>query len=297
MRVFVTGATGYVGRPLVQALLAEGHQVVSLERPGSRRRWAPAGVTVATGNILQPAGLAAAMAGCDAVIHLVGIIREVRRRGITMDSVHRQGTEHLLAAAQAAGVRRWLQMSALGTRAGATSGYHRSKWAGEEAVRRSGLDWTIFRPSVVFGAGGPGPNFVQQLADLVRLAPVVPVIGDGTAPLQPVGVRDVARAFARALVTPASIGKTYEVGGPAVVTYEEILRAIAAHYGKKLRPLHLPIGLMAALVPALQHAPGFPLTMDQLTMLREGNACADGESIWRDLGLTPEPFRVELPGR
>lgn len=297
MRVFVTGATGYVGRPLVEGLLAAGHQVVALERPGSRRSWAPAGVTVAAGDILAPATLVPAMAGCDAVIHLVGIIREKPLRGITMDRVHRQGTEHVLAAAQAAGIRRYLHMSALGTRPGAASGYHRSKWAAEEAVRRSGLNWTIFRPSVVFGRGGPGPNFVQQLADLVRLAPVVPVIGDGSVPLQPVSVRDVAQAFVRALVTPASVGKTYEVGGPAVVTYEAILRAIAQAYGKRLRPLHLPLGLMAALVPLLQHAPGFPLTMDQLTMLREGNACSDPATVWHDLGLTPEPFRVELPGR
>ena len=292
MRVFVTGATGYVGRPVVEALLQDGHQVVALQRPGSKRTWAPAGVTVVSGDVSDRPSLERGMAGCEAVVHLVAVIWQ--RRGATFDGVIRQGTENVVAAAQAAGVRRLLHMSALGTRKDAVSNYHKAKWAAEEAVRRSGLDWTIFQPSTVFGRGGPGPNFLKQLADLVRLAPIVPVIGHGRYPLQPISLGNIAQGFARALATPASIGKTYELGGPAVLTYEQVLAALAAHYHKKLRPLHLPVGLFAAIVPVLQHAPGFPLNADQLTMLREGSVCRDSDSFFRDLGLTPEPFRVEF---
>lgn len=294
MNVFITGATGYVGRAVLAAVLREGHQVTILQQPGSRRALTATGARVVTGSITDPASLQGAMEGADAVIHLVGIIREVPRKGITMDRIHRQGTENVLAEAKRAGVRRFEHMSALGTRAGAVSGYHRSKWAAEEAVRGSGLEWTIFRPSVVFGKGGPGPEFVGQLADLVRKAPIVPVIGDGSARLQPVSVQTVADAFAAALLAPASVGKVYEVGGPAVVTYGEILQQIARAMGKRLRAIHIPMGLMGALMPALQHAPGFPLTMDQFAMLKEGNACTDAQSLYRDLGLTPIAFHVEL---
>lgn len=296
MQVFVTGASGYVGRAVVEALIRRGHEVVALQRPGSERAFQQPGVRTVGGNIVDPASLRGRIDGCDAVVHLVGIIREIPRRGVTMDAIHRQGTRNVVDEARRAGIRRFLHMSALGTRPNAVSAYHRSKWAAEEYVRASGLDYTIFRPSVVFGKGGPGPEFVGQLAELVRRAPVVPVIGDGRFCLQPVSVRNVADGFALALEKPETIGKTYEVAGPARLTYLEILERIAAALGKPLRRVHVPLGLMKALVPALQRLPGFPLTQDQLIMLEEGNV-GDERPFFETFGLQPEPFRVELNAR
>jgi uncharacterized protein YbjT (DUF2867 family) len=294
VRVFVTGGTGYVGVPVVNALVRAGHEVVVLQRPGSTRPLRRAGVEIVTGEVTDEAALAVGMWGCDAVVHLVGIIRELPRRGVTMQRMHVDATRAVLAAARQAGISRVVHMSALGARPDAVSAYHRTKWAAEEAVRASGLRHTIFRPSVIFGRGGPGPEFVGQLADLVRSAPVVPVIGDGSFPLQPVAVETVAGAIAQAVVSPRDAA--YELGGPEVLTYLDILRRIAVALGRPLRTVRVPVGVMRALVPILQRFPSFPLTQDQLTMLLEGNVCMDPDAAYRDFDLAPVPFTVILPG-
>lgn len=270
--VFVTGSTGFVGRAVVEALLAHGHRVRCLVRPGSEPRLAPReGVEAVAGDVTTPAGLAAAVRGADAVVHLVGIIRERRGRGVTFERLHTEATRHVLAAAQAAGAQRLVHMSALGTRAGAGSRYHQTKWAAEEAVRASGLDWTIFRPSVIFG---PGDGFVTLVARLVRWFPIVPVIGDGRNRFQPVAVETVAAGFARAIERPASVGRVFEVGGPRPYTFDEILDEVGAALGRPRVPkLHHPVGLMAPLVRLLEGIPTFPLSSDQLLMLGEDNTC------------------------
>lgn len=295
MRVFVTGGTGYVGVPAVDALVRAGHEVVVLQRPGSVRPLRRTDVEIVTGEVTDEAALAVGMWGCDAVVHLVGIIREMPRRGVTMQRMHVDATRAVLAAARQAGIGRMVHMSALGARPDAVSAYHRTKWAAEEAVRASGLRYTIFRPSVIFGRGGPGPEFVGQLADLVKSAPVVPVIGDGSFPLQPVAVETVAEAIAQAVASPRDAA--YELGGPEVLTYLDILRRIAAALGRPLRTLRVPVRVMRAMVPILQRFPSFPITQDQLTMLLEGNVCTDPDAAYRDFGLAPVPFTVILPGR
>ncbi|SFU48190.1 NADH dehydrogenase [Alicyclobacillus macrosporangiidus] len=283
-----------MGVPVVNALVRAGHEVVILQRPGSTRPLRRTGVEIVTGEVTDEAALAVGMWGCDAVVHLVGIIRELPRRGVTMQRMHVDATRAVLAAARQAGISRVVHMSALGARPDAVSAYHRTKWAAEEAVRASGLRHTIFRPSVIFGRGGPGPEFVGQLADLVRFAPVVPVIGDGSFPLQPVAVETVAGAIAQAVVSPRDAA--YELGGPEVLTYLDILRRIAVALGRPLRTVRVPVGVMRALVPILQRFPSFPLTQDQLTMLLEGNVCMDPDAAYRDFDLAPVPFTVILPG-
>ncbi|MCL6517866.1 NAD-dependent epimerase/dehydratase family protein [Alicyclobacillus sp.] len=293
MRVFVTGGTGYVGVPVVDALVRAGHEVVVLERAGSIRPIQRPDVARVTGDVTDHDALRHGMRGCDAVVHLVGIIREFPRRGVTMQRMHVDATEAVLAAAQAAGVSRVVHMSALGARPDAVSSYHRTKWMAEELVRSSGLPYTIFRPSVIFGRGGPGPQFVGQLADLVRSAPVVPVIGDGRFALQPVAVATVAEAIVQAVHEPRDTA--YELGGPDVITYLEILRRIADALGKPLRTVRVPVVLMRGVVPLLERLPSFPITRDQLTMLLEGNVCTDADAAYQDLYLEPIPFTV-TPG-
>jgi NADH dehydrogenase len=227
------------------------------------------------------------MEGCATLVHLVGIIRESRVRGITFDRLHRVATENMLGLAREAGVRRYVHMSALGTRPNARSSYHRTKWLAEEAVRQSGLDWTIFRPSIIFG---PGDEFMSVLASLVRRVPVMPVLGDGRYRLQPIPVEQVAEGFARAVRTRASVGQTYEVGGPTPYPFVDILDQIGSALGRpRVRKLRVPLGPVRLATRLLQWAPGYPVSSDQLTMLEEESVCDPGR-FFSDLQITPEPL-------
>jgi len=196
-RVFLTGGTGFVGRAVVQALRASGCAVRCVVRRGSERDLQGLGaIERIEGDIMARESLEQGLEGCDAVIHLVGIIREQPAARVTFERVHTQGTVNVLEAAAAVGIRRYIHMSALGTRAGAHSRYHQTKWAAEEAVRASTLPWTIFRPSVIYGRGD---GFVTLLAGMIERLPIVPVIGSGRQRLQPVPVAQVADAFVRDL--------------------------------------------------------------------------------------------------
>lgn len=292
MQVFITGGTGYVGQAVVAAAIKAGHRPIVLQRPGTDRPLHFPGAKTVPGDIVNAQSFEKDLREADAVIHLVGIIREVPRHDITMERLHVEATHSILEAAKRSKVPRFVHMSALGSRPDAVSSYHRTKWAAEELVRESGLTYTIFRPSVIFGKGGPGPEFVGQLTDLARKAPLLPIIGDGHSPLQPVSIQTVAKAIIASLTSPLALNKTYEAGGPDVIAYEEIMRHICRSFNKPFRPVHIPLALMGALLPILQHLPGFPLTLDQFIMLKEGNVCHDAESLYRDLGLEKIPFSV-----
>jgi len=294
VRVFITGGTGYVGQRIALQCQTAGHDVVVLSRPNTTRPISMSGIEVVHGDIFDKDSLQRAMSGADAVIHLVGIIRAIPSRGITMDSIHHMGTAAVVETAKNKGVQRFVHMSALGARADAVSSYHISKWRGEERVRASGLPYTIFRPSVIFGRGGAGPEFVGQLANLVKSAPLIPVLGDGQYFLQPVSIETIAHAFCAALTNDVSVDKTYEVGGPNVLSYLDILKKIAASLHKPFRPIHIPMGLMKRMIPILQRIPSFPLTKDQLTMLQEGNVCHDTVTVYQDFDLPPIQFEVTL---
>jgi NADH dehydrogenase len=291
-RVFVTGATGFVGRAVVQALRADGHSVRCLVRRGSERDLRGLGaIERVEGDVLVRQGLEDGMAGCQAVLHLVGIIREQPPRGVTFEQVHTQGTINVIEAATAAGVRRFLQMSALGTRPNARSRYHRTKWAAEEAVRGSGLRWTIFRPSIIYGRGD---QFVTMLAYFVRRYPVMPVIGSGRQRLQPLPVEHVAEGFARGLARGDAEKQTYDVGGPDTVTFTELLDVIGGGVGRRrVRKLHLPMGLMRPLTRLLHGVPGFPVTPDQLLMLEEDNT-GNPAPFYSSFGLAPMPLATGI---
>ncbi|RNB52545.1 complex I NDUFA9 subunit family protein [Brevibacillus gelatini] len=293
MKVFLTGATGFVGKGVLQRLLADGHDAVCLARPGSKdklraERTGPGRVYLAEGDILDVESLKSAMAGCEAVIHLVGIIREQPGKGITFSKIHVEGTKNVLEAAKQAGVRRFIHMSALGSRPNATSAYHRTKYEAEQLVRASGIPYVIFQPSVIFG---PGDEFVNMLADLVRM-PATPVIGDGSYPLQPVARKTVADVFVQALSLPDATNQTFETGGPDRLTYAEILDAIGEAIGKKrVRKIHIPLALIKPVVNMLEGFSFFPITNTQLTMLLEGNACRDGQRLYDTFPTDKIPFR------
>ena len=288
MRVLVTGATGYIGGYVSRRLLAEGHEVVGLARRAAAQ--GPAGTRSATGDVSTGEGLAAAMRGVDAVIHLVGIIAE--QRGATFENVHVDGTRNVLAAAAAAGVSRFVHMSAIGAHPQAESGYQRTKGAAEELVRASGLDWTIMRPSLVFGVGDA--FFGQTLKQLVTLPPVVPVVGTGEYPFRPVWVEDVATAFVRALSQGAAVGRSLDLTGPTEYSLRELLVMIRdlLRPGKPL--VNVPLPLMRLGAQLFRVLPNPPITRDQLLMLLAGNT-GEPEPAASLLGLALGRLEDHLP--
>ncbi|MEJ2199950.1 MAG: complex I NDUFA9 subunit family protein [Desulfuromonadaceae bacterium] len=272
MRVFLTGSTGFVGREILSQLLGAGHIVRCLVRPGSEKKLPQhPQIEIRFGDATDASSLDCALEECNAAIHLIGIIREFPNRGITFGKLHIETTRNLLDAARTQGVRRLLHMSANGTRANAVSPYHQSKWQAEEAVRSSTLDWTIFRPSLIFGAQS---EFVTMLADLIRKLPVVPVFGDGRYRMNPVALEEVARSFVSALQRPETIGRIYHCGGAKSYSYDEVLDAFGRALGKgRVVKIHQPLCLMKPIVSLLESIPAFPITSCQLTMLLEGNEC------------------------
>jgi uncharacterized protein YbjT (DUF2867 family) len=291
-RVFVTGATGFVGRSVIHALRTEGYVVRCLVRRGSEADLRGFGaIERVEGDVVAPDTLPPAMTGCDTAIHLVGIIREHPARGVTFDRIHVEATRNMLAAASAVGVRRFVHMSALGSRPGARSHYHQTKWAAEEAVRASALDWTIFRPSIIYGRGD---GFVSMLAGMVRRLPVVPVIGDGRQRIQPIPVKQVADAFARTIELSTTVKQTFEVGGPNAVSVGELLDMIGIALGRpRVRRAHVPLGMMRVLTHLFHRLPAFPVTPDQLLMLEENSTC-DAEPFFAAFGLQPVPLALGL---
>ncbi|MDA8428429.1 MAG: complex I NDUFA9 subunit family protein [Geobacteraceae bacterium] len=284
MKIFIAGGTGFVGGHLVEALHDHGHSVRLLVHRRSSR--VTDAIDQVEGDVTRLQSFESAAEGCDAVINLVGIIREFPASGITFERLHVQATANVLAATGKAGIRRYLQMSALGTRPDAVSHYHMTKFQAEELVRSSGLDMTILRPSLIYG---PNDAFINMLAGQLRLTRIMPVIGSGTYRLQPVHVADVARCFAMALRLNETIGQSYDLCGNNRLTYLELLDAIATAIGRTapFKP-HAPLGVMKLIIPIFQHLPQFPITMDQLQMLIEENIC-DGS--WKKVfGFEPRGF-------
>ncbi|HUT55346.1 MAG TPA: complex I NDUFA9 subunit family protein [bacterium] len=275
MKVMVTGATGFVGGHIVDELIAQGLLVRALVRPDSipGASHLPANVELARADVMAP-DLEKFLEGTDAVIHLVGIIRAVPRKGVTFERLHAAAAKNVLRAMTAAGVKRLVHMSALGAGPGAETEYFRTKWQAEQAVRDSTLDWTVIKPSVIFG---PGDRFVNMLASQVRALPLVPVIGDGNYRLQPIFIKDVAAGFVKALSLPDTIGRAFEAGGPEEMTYNELLDEIAKALGRdQARKIHFPLALMQPAIRMMQRFQSFPITMGQLQMLLINNVCDPG---------------------
>ncbi|HXT41372.1 MAG TPA: complex I NDUFA9 subunit family protein [Candidatus Angelobacter sp.] len=295
MKVLVTGATGFVGREVIRQLDEAGHSVRILARdPDSQRVLDIAGrfqVEVHCGNMLDAASLEGGLQHIDAVIHLVGIISEVGEN--TFENVHARGTENIVNAARKAGARRFIHMSALGTRPNAISHYHQSKWTAEGIVRRSGLDWTIFRPSIIYG---PGDGFVNLFARMARFSPVLPVMGSGRTQFQPVAVESVAACFVKALNEHRAIGMTRDLCDTEVFTLEQILDLILEVTGRRRLKLRVPMWLVRCQAAALEFifprllgkAP--PLNRDQLLMLLEDNV-GDPRPTMELFELEPVSFR------
>jgi NADH dehydrogenase len=298
MKVALTGATGFVGNAVLKSLLRSGHHVLAVVR--ARRHNRPTSlpsdprIEPRSGDVLDPGSLAAAFRGADAVVHLVGIIAECGRA--TFDNIHVRGTRAALDAAKHCGIQRWIQMSALGTRPAAQSRYHQTKWAAEQLVLASGLGYTIFRPSVIYG---PQDQFLNLFDRISRWSPIVPIMGHGRNLLQPVPVDAVAHVFAAALETPQALGGTFDLCGLERLSFTGVIRALLRAKRRRRVLLHVPMpaarGLAAVLerlYPWLLRRPP-PLNREQLLMLEEDNI-GDPLPACRLFNLRIPPLREAL---
>jgi NADH dehydrogenase len=270
--ILVTGASGYVGSHLVARLAAEGKKVRILasnpdrmQREGRLRDFP---VEVAVGDVTKPETLSAAMDGIDTVIHLVAIAIE-KGRG-TYEEVNYQGTVNVVEAARAAGVKRFLNMCQMGADPEIPYRFLASKGKAQAYVAASGLAWTAFRPSVIWG---PEDEFANTFARLIPLTPIIfPIIGDGKAAFQPVWIEDVVTAFVRALEDDSTVGHEYELGGPEVLTMEQIERRTFEAIGAKRIFINFPISLLRIIVSLMEFAlPAPPVTRSLLELLSVNN--------------------------
>ena len=291
MTVLVTGGTGFIGPHVVHALRAKETPVRALVRdPAHATRLAAWGVELAAGDVTDPASLRAACEGVDAVVHLVAIIRG---KPTDFERVMSEGTRNVVAAAQEAGVRRFVLASALGLdeRSKDAVPYFAAKWEMERTVKESGLEHVIFRPSFVFGRdGGVLPTFVR----LARLAPVTPIIGSGRRRLQPIWVEDLAEYYALALTESAAANRTFQLGGPEAVSWNEFWERLKRVLGKRRPSVHVPFGAMRLQATLTERLPGAPVSRDQLTMLELSDNVVTDQSAVETFKLPLVPLDDQL---
>ena len=288
--ILVTGGTGFIGTHLIRRMRQEGLSVRAVVRsPGKAQALKDIGVDVVPGDISDKASLENAAVGVERVVHLVGIIQEAP--GVTFKGVHVEGTANLVDAAKKAGVRHFCYQSALGTRAGAASAYHRTKWEAEELVRKSGIPYTILRPSLIYGQGD---KFTIRLSEIIKQSPVLPIIGSGKSKVQPLYIDDAVSCIVKAVTCDSCLHDIFEIGGPEQLTYEEVTRAIAEALGGKRPAVHVPLLFMKPMARVLETVlKKPPVTTDQLVMLQEDNVCSMRD-IREAFGIEPILFREGL---
>jgi uncharacterized protein YbjT (DUF2867 family) len=293
--VTIFGGSGFLGRNLVQRLAPLGPTIrVAVRDPEAALYLKPLGrvgqVVPVQANLRDDASVTAAAAGADAVINLVGVL--YARGKQSFDAVHRAGAARVAAAAAAVGAERLVHVSAIGASPDGPSDYARSKAAGEAAVRAAYPGATILRPSIVFG---PDDDFFNRFAQMALLAPALPLIGGGHTRFQPVYVGDVAQAVINALNDPATAGRTYELGGPQVYSFKELLQLVLRETRRHrlLLPLPVPLALLVGMLGELLPVP--PLTRDQVLQLQVDNVVANRAAGLADLGIVPTAVEAVVP--
>jgi uncharacterized protein YbjT (DUF2867 family) len=294
-RTAVLGGSGFIGRYIVKRLAARGDVVPVgcrnaeaakfLRTMGEVGQVEPLSVAIDNETVLP-----ALLAGSGALINCVGILRE--RGSQTFERVHHTGPALVARIARDAGVERFVHLSAIGADPRSTSAYARTKAAGEQAVRDAFPTATILRPSVVFG---PEDQFFNRFAAMATISPVLPLIGGGETRFQPVYVGDVADAVLKCLDDPASAGRTYELGGPKIYTFREILELLLGEIRRKRRFINIPFGPAQLQAKLMAILPNPPLTPDQVELLKRDTTVSPGALTLASLGITPTPVEAILP--
>jgi uncharacterized protein YbjT (DUF2867 family) len=293
--ILISGATGYIGRHLVSRLAAQEERPRCLVRDTRRAASILPGdkIELVQGDTTQPASLEAAMHGIDTIVHSAFITADHKQStGNTYEETNVQGTANVIKAAKDAGVKRIIEMSGLGTKPGRPGSYMQGRFLAEKMLKESGLDWTIIQPSVLFGKDAP---FIKGLSELIRSAPVVPLIGGGKMLFQPIYVEDVVTVVMQTLEDPArTSGKTYTIGGPAYYSFTQVIDELlhAMHKTRIKAPApRLLVGVGAAVMEAVLPRP--PLTKAAMTLFSFDNT-TDLESVERDFGFEPMSFTAYL---
>lgn len=294
-RTAVLGGSGFIGRYIVQRLAARGDVIpVGCRRAEEAKFLKPLGDVgqIATLNLSigDEQILPAFLAGNDALVNCVGILRESGSQ--TFDRVHHTGPARLARLAREAGIERFVHISAIGADPRSSSAYARTKAAGEAAVRDAFPTVTILRPSVVFGAED---QFFNRFAAMATISPVLPLIGGGHTRFQPVYVGDVADAVLKCLDDSTTAGRTYELGGPKVYTFRELIELMLGEIRRKRSLVDLPFGLAAIQARLMSILPNPPLTPDQVELLKRDNVVSSGALTLAALGITPTAVEGVLP--
>jgi NADH dehydrogenase len=292
----VFGGSGFIGRYIVKRLASEGWVVrVAVRDPASAYSLKPLGnvgqIVPMPVRVQDPESVAWAVSGADAVFNLVGILYEPGGDQ-TFEQVQQQGAGNIAEQAAQAGVPRMIHVSAIGADESSDSVYARTKALGEKAVLAAVPGATILRPSIVVG---PEDDFFNRFAAMARMSPALPLIGGGKTRFQPVYVGDVADAAMAAVHTPETKGQTYELGGPRVYTFKQLMELMLKEIGRKrlLLPIPFEVANLQARVAELLPKP--PLTRDQLKMLKRDNVVAADAKGFADLGIKPQAIEVILP--
>lgn len=292
--VLVTGGTGFIGSHIARKLLKKGHQVVVMTRnPSKVRSSVPAGVDLRPGDVSDPGSLRQAMAGVDVVINAVQFPNhpvENPRKGHTYMEVDGLGTVRQVEAAQAAGVKRFIYLSGAGTRQGQTYPWFQAKLKAERAIRDSGIPYTIFQPSWVYG---PEDRSLNKFVTFARFLPFIPVVGNGQTRVSPVHVDDLAEVVAESVDMESAVGKTYQVGGPQVLTMDQIIQTMLKTIGKHRPLLHHPRWFMKLVTIPMQLLPSPPLSPSAVDfVLMEEDV--DTTALVRDFGVKLRPLSEGL---
>ncbi|HEX3973481.1 MAG TPA: complex I NDUFA9 subunit family protein [Stellaceae bacterium] len=294
-RIAVFGASGFVGRYVVRDLARDGAVIAACARhaasAGFLRPMGDVGqIAPFSADLRDERALAAVVAGCDAVVNLVGILYESGKQ--RFDLAHHRGAGQLATLAKSAGVKRFVQISALSADPNSSASYARSKAAGEAAVRAAFPSATILRPSLVFG---PEDNFFNRFAAMARVSPVLPLIGGGATKFQPVYVGDVAAAVSAALSRDDAEGKTYALAGPAIFSLRQLFEMILQVTARKRLLMSVPFGVASLEACVLEWLPNPLLTRDQVRMLRHDSVATSGMPGLAELGITPTALELILP--
>ncbi len=293
--ILITGATGYIGRHLVARLVAQGERPRCLVRDINRaKRLLPVSkVELVTGATTSPDSLDAAVQGVDTIIHAAFLTADNKQSaGNEYEKTNVQGTANLIKAAKKAGVKRIIEISGLGTKPDKPGSYMQGRYLSEKMLKESGLDWTLIQPSVLFGKNAP---FVKGLADLIRTAPVVPLIGGGKIMFQPIWVEDVVTIIVKVLEDPEhTLRRTYTIGGPAYYSFTQIINVLLKTMHKQRIKVLAPTPLVGIGVAAMEAVlPKPPLTKAAMTLFTFDNI-TDLKSVERDFGFTPMSFTTYM---